>query len=260
MRVIPNDNLSYPVLVKLSNGVTGSGFFLMREDQSFFVTANHVLQSQQPDGRWSPSSPTANLVAYYHTQSGSSRYDVDINFQNADLRFDHLNDVAVVRLGSSSTDSGRNILTSGPGIRLNTPPGTKLVGVRSENLLTYDNVLISNDVFVFGYPNSLSLRGDPHIDFERPLLRKGIVAGKHEAKRTIILDCPVYYGNSGGMALQVEQYELGAYRFNVIGVVTAFVPFIEELKSVQIGYVNVNVENSGYSIVAPADIILSLSQ
>lgn len=258
MRVIPNDNLSYPVLIQLSNGSTGSGFFLMHGNETFLVTANHVLQSQNANQQWAPSAPQASLIAYYHTAGGNSRYDVAANLDAAEIKFDAASDVAVLKIGTSATEEGRTILTSGRGIQLNIPAGTKLIGARSENLTKYEDVLISNDVFVFGYPNSLSLRNDPHIDFERPLLRKGIVAGKNVRRRTIILDCPVYYGNSGGMALQVEEVQLGEFQFKVIGVVTSFVPFVEELRSVQIGYVNVSVENSGYSVVAPADVILGL--
>jgi hypothetical protein len=72
----------------------------------------------------------------------------------------------------------------------------------------FADVLISNDVYIFGYPSSVGHSGQ--LDHTRPLLRKGIVAGKNEAKNTIILDCPVHQGNSGGLALQIDR------RLNII--------------------------------------------
>lgn len=40
---IPDDNLSYPVLLVDNEGVTGSGFFYSKDDAIYLITARHIL-------------------------------------------------------------------------------------------------------------------------------------------------------------------------------------------------------------------------
>ena len=98
-----------------------------------------------------------------------------------------------------------------------------MLTVGMDTVKHFDEVLTGNDVFVFGYPTSLGLKSDPtrppQFDPSLPLLRKGIVAGKNPRLHTLILDSPIYFGNSGGPALEVEQDGLQR-RFRVIGVVS----------------------------------------
>ena len=42
-REIPDDNLAYPVFIRLQSGSTGSGFFLNMDENTYLVTASHVL-------------------------------------------------------------------------------------------------------------------------------------------------------------------------------------------------------------------------
>src|SRR5271166_2532588 len=44
---LPDDNLGYPVLIKLNNGNTGSGFYLKSGTALYLVTAKHVLYNPQ---------------------------------------------------------------------------------------------------------------------------------------------------------------------------------------------------------------------
>ena len=102
---------------------------------------------------------------------------------------------------------------------------------------------------LFGYPSSVGLPQIRQIDYDRPLLRMGIVAGKNEAEQTIIIDSPIHAGNSGGPVLQVEQDATGRH-FSVIGVVTQWIPAV--LKGTN------TVTHSGYSVVASIDPIVRL--
>jgi hypothetical protein len=43
-------------------------------------------------------------------------------------------------------------------VTVNKNAGTGIVGVDTENVKTFDQVLISNDVIVFGYPASLGMQ------------------------------------------------------------------------------------------------------
>lgn len=122
----------------------------------------------------------------------------------------------------------------------------------------YAEVLIGNEVFIFGYPTSIGIKNVPQIDYTRPLLRKGIIAGKNEDKKNIILDCPVYYGNSGGPVVEVEEEGGTIRKFRVVGIISQFVPFEQEWFNLQHGYTNKDLENSGYSIATPLDAALEL--
>jgi len=129
------------------------------------------------------------------------------------------------------------------------------VGVALDAVKAFDKALTGNDVIVFGYPSSIGLKNLPQIDYERPLLRRGIVAGTNASTRSIILDCPVYPGNSGGPVLEEDSNGL-VKSLKVIGVVIQYVPFSQvagsETLAVQI------LSNSGYSVVAPMDFVLEL--
>ena len=63
----------------------------------------------------------------------------------------------------------------------------------------------------------------------------------------------MYYGNSGGPVIESEQVDLTTRHVSVIGVVSEFVPFLESWYNLQHRFENVNIENSGYSIVVPMD-------
>jgi hypothetical protein len=119
-------------------------------------------------------------------------------------------------------------------------------------------VLTANDVFIFGFPTSIGLKAIPQIDYLRPLLRAGVIAGTNEQAKTIILDCPAYGGNSGGPVLEIEEEDF-VKKFRVIGVVSQFVPVAETWRNMTHGYNNTNISNSGYAIAIPMDFVLDLT-
>lgn len=169
-------------------------------------------------------------------------------------------DVAVVHLGARENIDGSNeykvhfnkgIEIVGKGIfntvSVNAETATKLLA----------DVLVSNDVFVYGYPTSLGLKNSPQFDFNKPLLRKGIVANIYPKQGTIILDCPVYYGNSGGPVVEVEYRPTGNHH-HVIGVVSQFIPFVQQWHNPPSGIVNTEFHNSGYSVAVSMDKVFEL--
>jgi hypothetical protein len=111
---------------------------------------------------------------------------------------------------------------------------------------------------MFGYPISLTGPISAIFDPSEPLLRKGIVAGANLGRKTIIIDCPSYFGNSGGPVIQVDHPSFGVTRFRVIGLVSGFVPFQEEWENKTMRYSHVIKSNSGYTVVEPIDIALEL--
>ena len=111
---------------------------------------------------------------------------------------------------------------------------------------------------MFGYPTSLTGGIRAIFNPSEPLLRKGIVAGINLGKRTIIIDCPSYFGNSGGPVVQIDHPALNVTRFQIIGLVSGFVPFQEEWENKTLKYSHVIKSNSGYTVVEPSDSALEL--
>lgn len=124
------------------------------------------------------------------------------------------------------------------------------------NARNFKETEITNEVFVLGYPVSLSSPEMKQIDYDSPLVRKGIIAGKNYENNTIILDCPVYGGNSGGLVLEIDaENDI----IHLIGVVVQYIPFIDVWRNVKFSELyNSNYQNSGYSIALPVDNIFDL--
>ena len=229
-RAIPDENLAIPVLITIQGVGTGSGFYIRASKYTYLVTAKHVLFNMQTDQLLAPrmdllsysrdpSDPTPNLIS------------VDLAAFNALGNGDNIKasptaDVVVVRLFSNTTTDGTPIATPLPGVVLRSFAKLGIVGVQPDQIDTFDKVLIGNEVFLFGYPNSLALAQLGQLDPNRPLLRKGIVAGTNPARRSIVLDCPSYPGNSGGPVVELIRrgFEI---QLRIIGVVDQFVPFVQ---------------------------------
>ena len=133
------------------------------------------------------------------------------------------------------------------------------MGIAAQTCRPFEKALVSNDVFLFGYPRALG-DGSNQIDRSRPLMRKGIIADKDPVKGHIIIDCPVYQGNSGGIVLEAFSNSPSNALSGLSKSATAFIPFVEELCSRHFGTTNVNIENSGYAVVTPIDRVLELVQ
>jgi hypothetical protein len=118
-------------------------------------------------------------------------------------------------------------------------------------------VLTADDVYVFGYPSSIGIQQSPQIDYNTPLIRKGIIAGVNDANKTIVLDCLTFHGNSGGPVLEVTRNGL-VTEFRVIGVISQYVPVTETWINTTLNYYNLQIHNSGYSIAEPMDMVLEL--
>jgi hypothetical protein len=260
-RALPDDNLAYPVLITLKRG-TGSGFFLNTAEAVFLVTAKHVFFD--PDTQ-KLRDDQAELTSYSKDPSDQENNVMLLNLDALQvagaIKGHSLHDIAVVKIGiisdkeeppNNTQDSGKHTLSAIPGVIVSKMSKLGIVGVSLDHIKTFDQVLIGNDVIVFGYPTSLGLQAKPQFDLHRPLLRKGIVAGQNLQSRSIVLDCPVYWGNSGGPVIQVEATNPFQKSFSVIGVVGELVPFVDQ------GHTFMTANNSGYSIATPMDFVLEL--
>jgi len=245
-RALPDDNLAYPVLITFKNS-TGSGFYVNAGTKLYLVTAKHVLF----DATGAILEPSFDLLSYSKDLSDRTpnALTVDVAKAGANIIKHPSEDIAVVRV-FSVTAAG--LLDPLPGVNQHTVAKNGYLGVDRTAIKTFDQVLTGNEVILLGYPTSLSLQTLPQIDPRRPLLRKGIVAGQNPATHSIILDCPAYFGNSGGPVIEVDDEGPFSRRFNIIGVVSQFVPYADGGKTFFI------MANSGYSVATPMDYVLEL--
>jgi hypothetical protein len=260
-RKIPEDNLDYPALLTLKNG-TGSGFFLNTLKGPYLVTANHVIADDPslmvPE---TPKyTPDAEMTVTFYIKN--IRYVLHLNLRelqdDGDIRIDPIHDIAAILVGTISgkppSTTTQSPLSLVPGVTLGEGPNSMVIrGVSLESVRTLDQVLIGNDVIMYGYPTSLGLKQLPQLDPEQPLLRKGIVAAKNLDRHSLILDCPAYFGNSGGPVFEMDQTGFST-TFWLIGVVDQYVPFAESSATITV------LNNSGYSIATPMDAVLELTK
>lgn len=263
-RAIPDDNLAYPVLVSLDTGSRGSGFFLRTATKVCLVTAAHVLFDETSGNL---KGKKAKLLSYSRDPKEAGRNVIELDLptllEAERIRRHPTEEVAIVHIGSVSDVAGT---TAAGAWSLSLLPGASLIETAPSGILCagidvvkrFDDVLTANTIYVFGYPTSLGIREVPQIDPLRPLLRFGIIAGTNPSRKTIILDCPSYPGNSGGPVLEVEVVGIASRRFRVIGVVIQFVPFAETWVNVTHKYQNLTMSNSGYTVAASMDAVLEL--
>lgn len=250
VRALPDDNLAYPVLIKLSNDRTGSGFYLNTVDSIYLVTAKHVLVNSKTKELFATSF---ELHSYSKDIADEIPNTISIDagkLATGSIVAHPTQDVIVINLfAADKADSGR--IRPRPGVTVRQSARTGLLGVAIENTKTFGEVLVGNDVYLFGYPTSLALQSSPEVEVNRPLLRRGIIAGKNPRTKSLILDCPVYFGNSGGPVVEVDDYGLKRH-YAVIGVASKYVPYSDGSRTFAI------LANSGYSVAVPMDFVFEL--
>lgn len=190
---------------------------------------------------------TATLFSYSPKpgDTGVNEIQVDLPklYQAGRIMYHPSSDVAAIKIAIPKKVGGQEFLEPLDAV---TMKGPGALGLGKDTAKLFDDVLVGNTVYTFGYPTSLSL-ASPFIDIKLPLLRKGIVAGKNNSLKAIILDSPVFFGNSGGLVIEAERVDAFKTNFRAIGLVTQFVPYAEKW-----------LQNSGYSIAVPMDFVEEL--
>jgi hypothetical protein len=254
MRRIPDDNLAFPGLLTIGQG-SGTSFFLNCPDATHLVTAHHVLFDPKSGAPW---ADTFVVMAYSRDQAIASpqrfMFHVPALVTSGRLRTDRVHDVAVAEVARVGADGNMDFV---PGVAPVTPMQWPIIGVPLMSVLRVADVLIGNEVYLFGYPVSIGLPQVPQLDYDRPLLRRGIVAGKNPSRGAVIVDCPVYPGNSGGPVMQLDaDGTQNSYR--VFGVAIEFVPTTAKVYHAGSAVPSDALVNSGYAVVAAMDHVLSL--
>lgn len=262
---LPQDNLGLSVLLSLDQGTSfGSGFRLKYADSNFLVTSRHVLYDESFKLR------SNHLIV---TCQSSRGYDLEplifeVELDKAKVFYSKTDDVAIFLIGTNKKLYDRNIpLKTDPNkhkrqselqleeyINVTSPGNQLIISVDSEATRKLDSILIANEIYLLGYPISLALQQEKFFDYSKPLLRKGIIAGVNKKENTFIIDCPSYFGNSGGPV--IEHGEDDYYR--TVGLVSRYIPFVVEWKNTREYISNKEYTNSGYTICVPMDAVFSL--
>lgn len=263
---LPQDLPDYTILIEFEDGSSGSGFMFLDSltNNVFFVTARHVVLTETFDtsGKiidYRLSSQWGTIKYYSRTPDKTFPNSIKTDFlglyKSGQVKFKPKDDILVARIGKLSKtgydhiEYDQFVIKQGKSALLK-PLSTNLIG-------RFDSTNIGDDVFIFGYPKSLGLKEIPQYDFNKPLLRKGSIAGRNSEQKTIIIDCPSFGGNSGGPVYEIKGTPFDA-KYQLIGIVVSFIPLVEEWENRQYKIRNITFVNSGYSVVEPIDKIEDL--
>jgi len=256
---IPEVYLTYPVYIKLSNGGSASGFYYSDSTYFYLVTAKHVFFDPVTNRL---NSESADLISYprdpYTNPYNLLRCNLKLLLDKNLVRYHNQFDVAIALIGKYEIiDSANARINYNEAITKPNPAASRVKQFSEIFILESKDLPVGTEVHIFGYPTSVGIKELPQLELTQPLFRRGIVAGKNYKLNTIILDCPVYKGNSGGPVV-ASLVDGPNTKFRLIGIVSEFVPFEEKWINDKYGYANVEYSNSGYSIIAPIEIMLDL--
>lgn len=242
----------------------GSGIFLRDSKLVYFITARHnlfsmELKNNKIDTLYLLKSKKGKFIFYPHNIVTDDQAIINIDllgsYDDGLIKFDKNQDIAIIFIGSITSNDTITNVTYTKHIAKNKSTWLHLWSTNATREYAITN--IGAETYLFGYPGSIGLKKSPQFDYERPLLRKGIIAGKYEKRKTIILDSPVYFGNSGGPVFELYKIKFTTY-ISLIGITTQYIPYIEEWKNNNNGAVNTQTMNSGYSIVTSIEYALEL--
>lgn len=255
VKVLTDSHIAFSVLISLGAS-SGSGFLYQSGKHVFLVTAKHVLFDELNSFR--------NIEIEILCQSKIRGFDSNtyrIHLNESRVEFHKRADVVIVVFGQINlpTDGKLKAFRTAKGVeRIHKGQANPIIASKKDIEL-FDEVKISNEIFVSGYPTSLGIKESQQFDVNKPLLRRGIVANIYQNAKTIILDCPVYGGNSGGPVVQTTLVD-GLLKVKIIGVISQFIPFVQQWKNDRDKLVHLEYLNSGYSVASSMDYVIELTK
>ena len=233
------DNFTFATFLSLDYGKSsGSGFALVFKDCEYIITAKHVLLNENGAIR----EKTVLVTSQNYVGEQEDARTIEIELDTSNVIFSATEDVAIISLNNSEQFSvqqeGKNIIKAAEG-----------------DIHELKDLRISDDILLVGFPTSLYMEGAKFFDINRPLLRKGIIAGINEKDNTFIIDCPAYYGNSGGPVLDSSDKN----NLKLIGLVSRYIPFVTEWRNNrERSFLREEFSNSGYAVCIPLDSVIKL--
>ena len=252
---VPKNSLALPVLIVLGKNPSGSGFFVTNSKGQYLVTAKHVLFN---DSRLKSSS--CELFCPTSIDDDVRKYSINLKSLHKDgnLLNHPSKDLTIIKVGKVLKRQGETYSISVvPGAKVKKRSKANVVGAIVERISKLEDCEVASDIYLYGYPSSLGLKHSPQFDYKKPLLRKGIIANINKKEGTLILDCPVYYGNSGGPVIHVFMKDGHRY-YRTVAVVSQFIPYSERWVNQSNALTHIEVYNSGYSVAIAMDYVLEL--
>jgi hypothetical protein len=242
--------------------IAGSGFLYSSEHWVYFVTAKHVIAAVLPPGgrktflRTHIKGDLPDVPSDYAIEMSTALINRGLYLSNRDIaiirlgRFDgsFISQPYVNAIPLSSKDLGNKVLSR------------MVMTVDKTKIMSFDDVDVTEDVIVFGFPESLDQYPDivPTLyESTWPLFRKGIVSGKNSATHQIVIDVPVFPGNSGGPVMLVRPNGFSKTT-SLIGIAVEYIPYVSKSRDERGLVTSVNISSSGYTIVEPMDSFLEL--
>src|ERR1043166_8295089 len=240
------DQLEAPVLVRLDTGQEASGFYMSTASNVFFVTAAHVFFDST---RTNLLASTCTLVSwtsgFHDTERLILKVDLATLLRDKQIKRASTQDVAVAKIGWLDKTGGFGSVTKYVTFTEKPATNAPIHFIPITMCQLSDEAKVGNEIYIFGYPSSLGMEKLPQLQHDRPLLRKGVLAGKNYSTKTLIVDAPVYYGNSGGPVIILNPEGIGGIQYRLIGIVSEFVPFEETWVNLKHGIKNFQISNSG---------------
>lgn len=248
--VLTDYDLSIPVQIQIDDH-SGTGFLLHDSLNFYLITAFHVLVNDS-----NQVADSVLLVRYYIDNPYFTEPDfLKINLQEIgkNLNCNPNRDIAVIKIGYRNDLISTYRLLDGISFS-GESKDLKVSSLNSGEVCFFNNVNIGGKVFILGYPMAIGNNGKFPLDFTRPLVSTGIIAGINAAQQFIIIDGMTFMGNSGSPVLMIENDKVF-----VIGIIVQFIsyqePAITSFKKIQPAFWS----NSGYSIVIPINDIIELA-
>ncbi len=258
------DLTTLAVLVSLDNKSFGSGIFIANNNEIFFSTARHVLFNEKLNKETKKKSftvKTKNIELFFYSKKSNfnvqEQISVDLEqlFKAKQLSINSPQDICVFKI--AKINEGKVHLENGV---VKKSQNLNFNVASSSMVRPYSDIEIGDNLYVIGYPKALGLKNNDQYNFDKPLVRSGIIGGKNDEKQTVIIDCPVFGGNSGGPVFIIEKHLaikegklISTNKKYLIGIVSQFIPWINKTNKS-----NTHIENSGYGVIVPLDEILKL--
>lgn len=256
VQIMP-DIRSIAVLAQFQNS-SGSGFYLQDSSkQVYFVTAYHVLFNLSTNR---PLEDSLTLISYRRDVENDEQNILQVSVYDAlktgNIKIDKQNDIVTIKVATvQELDTIGNASVHYSPYAVKKTRSSRITSWFTNDIFNFQSVIAGSDIYIIGYPKSLGLQGS--FDLDRPLFRKGIVAGKDIKYNRIIGDGAVYFGNSGGAVFGFE-YQGPQVSVKLIGIVSQFIPFNDFLYDARGNAKSVDTKNSGYSVIIPAELIIKL--
>jgi V8-like Glu-specific endopeptidase len=249
-----DQDLTYlSVLVKVNDKSIASGIFIRDSNYVYFVTAKHVVYKEQNNIFTNDLKHNILNLIFYQSNSkfklfGELQVDmVKINAIKAMMDTTN-NDIFIIKIGQIVHD---NIILE-QGVKMISDNLNNMQVADYNMIKLYSDINIGENIYAVGYPQTLGLKRLFQYDFNLPLVRNCIVAGKNDDLKTLIIDCTLYPGNSGCPVFITNKVSetqgnmtITRNKRYLVGIVSAFIPLVEDQKE----------RFSGYSVVIPFDSI-----